>query len=66
MPYVRLRGNQILIVHGEREPGTGEVEQRILFTLKAEAEARKAAGSGAGSFEYLGQLLKFRLDTCGQ
>jgi len=53
MPYVRLRGNQVLIVHGEREPGTGKVEQRTLFTLYSQAEAREAVGDGAGSFEHL-------------
>jgi tetratricopeptide (TPR) repeat protein len=53
MPYVRLRGNQVLIVHGEREPGTGKVEQRILFTLYSQAEAREAVGNGAGNFEHL-------------
>jgi hypothetical protein len=25
MPYVRTRGNQLAIVHGEREPGSGKV-----------------------------------------
>jgi hypothetical protein len=33
MAYVRRRGNQLAIVQGEREPGTGKVQQRILFTL---------------------------------
>jgi hypothetical protein len=26
MPYVRTRGNQLAIVHGEREPGSGKVK----------------------------------------
>ena len=55
MPYVRLRGNQVLIVHGEREKSqrTGRVEQRTLFTLYSQAEAREAVGGGAGRFEHL-------------
>jgi tetratricopeptide (TPR) repeat protein len=39
MAYVRRRGNQLAIVHGEREPGTGKVQQRILFTIYSKAEA---------------------------
>lgn len=53
MPYVRQRGNQVLIVHGEREPGTGKVQQRTLFTLYSQAEAREALGGGAWRFEHL-------------
>ena len=44
MAYVRARGNQLAIVHGEREPETGKVEQRILFTLYSKAEALEALG----------------------
>ena len=29
MAYVRRRGNQVAIVHGERESNTGAVQQRI-------------------------------------
>ena len=43
MAYVRRRGNQLAIVQGEREPGTGKVQQRILFTLYSKAEVLEAA-----------------------
>ena len=46
MAYLRRRGNQLAIVHGEREPGTGKVQQQILFTLYSKAEAREALGRG--------------------
>jgi tetratricopeptide (TPR) repeat protein len=46
MAYVRRRGNQLAIVHGEREPGTGKVQQRILFTIYSKAEAREILGRG--------------------
>jgi tetratricopeptide (TPR) repeat protein len=46
MAYVRRRGNQLVIVHGEREPGTGKVQQRILFTLYSKAEALEVLGRG--------------------
>lgn len=47
MPYVRTRGNQLAIVHGEREPGSGKVQQRILFTVYSKAEAREILGRGS-------------------
>ena len=46
MAYVRRRGNQLAIVHGEREPGSGKVQQRILFTLYSKAEALEVLGRG--------------------
>ncbi len=46
MAYVRKRGNQLAIVHGEREPGTGKVQQRILFTIYSKAEALEILGRG--------------------
>lgn len=46
MAYVRRRGNQLAIVHGEREPGTGKVQQRILFTVYSKAEALEILGRG--------------------
>lgn len=46
MAYVRRRGNQLAIVHGEREPDTGAVQQRILFTLYSRPEALEALGRG--------------------
>lgn len=36
----------MVIVHGERESGTGKVKQRILFTLYSKAEARDVLGRG--------------------
>lgn len=44
MPYVRKRGNQVLIVHGVRDPETRAVEQRVLFTFYTRDEARSALG----------------------
>jgi tetratricopeptide (TPR) repeat protein len=46
MAYVRRRGNQLALVHGEREPGTGKVQQRILFTIYSKAEALEILGRG--------------------
>jgi tetratricopeptide (TPR) repeat protein len=43
MPYVRKHGNQVAIVHGERD-ATGQVQQRVLFTLYTKAEAEAAIG----------------------
>lgn len=42
MAYVRARGNQVLIVQGERDAVTQKVAQRILFTIYSKAEAREA------------------------
>lgn len=42
MAYVRERGNQLCIVHGAREPGTGKVKQEILFTIYSKDEALAA------------------------
>ena len=44
MAYLRRRGNQLAIVHGEREPGTNKVQQRILFTIYSKAEALEILG----------------------
>ena len=43
MPYVRKHGNQIAIVHGERD-STGTVQQRVLFSLYSKPEAEAALG----------------------
>jgi len=57
MAYVRRRGNQLAIVRGEREPGTGNVQQRILFTIYSKAEALEILGrsenQGRWNFESL-------------
>jgi len=44
MAYVRKKGNQVVIVHGERDPRTGKVSQRVLFAFYTKAEALKAIG----------------------
>lgn len=49
MAYVRRRGNQLAIVHGEREPNTRAVQRRILFTLYSRPEALEALGRGTKS-----------------
>lgn len=46
MPFVRRRGSQLVLAHTEREPGTGKVQQRILFTLYSRPEALEAIGKG--------------------
>ncbi|MFZ2959182.1 MAG: hypothetical protein WA705_20035 [Candidatus Ozemobacteraceae bacterium] len=42
MPYIRERGNQLCLVHGTREHGTGKVKQDILFTIYSKEEALAA------------------------
>lgn len=44
MAYVRTHGNQIAIVHGERDPETRKVQQRVLFSLYSRPEALAALG----------------------
>ncbi|OFW28747.1 MAG: hypothetical protein A3H97_21520 [Acidobacteria bacterium RIFCSPLOWO2_02_FULL_65_29] len=47
------------IVHGEREPTSGKVQQRILFTLYSKAEAIEVLGRGAkGGAERFRDLLE--------
>src|SRR4030065_2494165 len=46
MAYVRKRGNQLAIVQGERDPESGKVFQRILFTLYSKKEAVAALDDG--------------------
>jgi len=46
MAYVRKKGNQVAIVHGERDSSTGEVVQQVLFTFFSKAEAHRAMGRG--------------------
>ena len=43
VPYVRKHGNQVAIVHGERD-STGAVQQRVLFSLYSRHEAEAAVG----------------------
>lgn len=47
MAYVRKKGNQVAIVHGERDRETGEVVQKTLFTFFSKAEAYRALGRGS-------------------
>lgn len=54
MPYLRSRGSQLVIVHGERRPRNPNVQQRILFTIYSKAEALEILGRGnGGHFELL-------------
>ena len=46
MPFIRRRGSQLVLAHGEREPDTGKVQQRILFTIYSRPEALEAIGRG--------------------
>lgn len=50
MAYIRTKGNQLAVVHGERDPETGKVEQKTLFTLYSKAEALAAIGDQSGQF----------------
>ncbi len=52
MAYVRQRGNQLAIVHGERDQD-GKVQQQVLFTVFSKAEALKileGANANGGLF----------------
>lgn len=51
MAYVRAKGNQVAIVHGERDPETKQVQQRVLFTLYSKAEALAAIGESDHWFQ---------------
>lgn len=44
MAYVRRHGNQLAIVHGERDSETGKVNQQILFVIYSKKEARVILG----------------------
>ncbi len=46
MAYVRKHGNQLAIVHGDREPGTGKVQQRVLRPIYSKKEALDIIGEG--------------------
>ena len=62
MAYVRNHGNQIAIVHGERDAESGAVRQRVLFKICSKPEALAAIGKGGGRGWNLEGLLenKFR------
>jgi tetratricopeptide (TPR) repeat protein len=57
MAYVRKRGNQLALVHGERDPETGKVCQRVLFTFYSKKEALAALDDAQGNL--LQSLLEF-------
>lgn len=46
MAYVRKRGNQVAIVHGQRDTESGKVRQTPIFTFYSKAEVREAIGEG--------------------
>jgi len=48
MAYVRRKGNQLAIVHGERDTETRKVEQRVLISLYSNAGALESIGCGSG------------------
>lgn len=60
MAYVRTHGNQLAIVHGERDPETGKVQQRVLFSLYSKPEALAALGRGPNGGWNLQGLLELR------
>jgi tetratricopeptide (TPR) repeat protein len=45
MPYIREHGDQLAIVHGQRNKQTGKVEQRVLFAFYSKKEALAATGN---------------------
>ena len=53
MPYIRIRGSQLVLVHGARHPETKKVEQQILHTWysRTEAEAAVAAAGRRANVE---------------
>lgn len=53
MAYIRKQGRQIALVHGQRNSGSGNVEQRVLFTIYSQAEAEEILGCGRGLFQSL-------------
>jgi tetratricopeptide (TPR) repeat protein len=59
MAYVRQHGNQLEIVHGQRDRETGKVRQRVLFSLYSRPEALAALTPGApGQADFFRQLLE--------
>jgi tetratricopeptide (TPR) repeat protein len=52
MAYVRKKGNQLAIVHGERDEA-GAVQQRTLFTIYSKAEALAAVGDQTSLFRHI-------------
>jgi tetratricopeptide (TPR) repeat protein len=50
MAYVRIKGNQLAIVHGVRDPETKKSVQQTLFLLYSKAEALAAIGKSDSWF----------------
>ena len=44
MAYIRSRGRQLVLVHGQRSASTGQVDQRVLFIFFSQTEAKDALG----------------------
>ena len=57
MAYIRQHGNQLVIVHGERDRDTGNVRQRVLFSFYSRAEAL-AALEDSGQARFLKRLIE--------
>lgn len=60
MAYVRDHGNQLAIVHGERDSQTGKVRQRVLFKICSKPEAMAAIGERSNRGWNLERLLERR------
>ena len=50
MAYVRNHGNQLAIVHGERDPETGKVQQHVLFSICSKPEAKAVLDPSEGGW----------------
>jgi len=53
MPFVRVRGHQLAILHGSRTADTGTVDQKTLFTFYSRAEAEAALGPRRHELEHI-------------
>ena len=51
MPYVRKKGNQAVVVHGERDSVSKKVQQKTLFVFYSKAEALSAIGESSHWFQ---------------
>ncbi|MCX6119680.1 MAG: tetratricopeptide repeat protein [Proteobacteria bacterium] len=54
---MRIKGNQVAIVQGERDPTSGSVTQQVLFTFFSKAEALSALGRSTKNQSHLFQHL---------
>jgi tetratricopeptide (TPR) repeat protein len=61
MAYVRRHGNQLEIVHGQRDSQTGKVRQRVLFSLYSRPEALAVlATENGGQADFFRKLLELQ------